>query len=163
MEYIFIGNIVNTHGIKGEVRIISDFEYKKHVFKQGFKLYVGVNKEELIINTHRFHKIFDMVTFEGFNNINEVLKYKGEKVYAKRADIDVSGYFKSDLIGMEVYTDHLVGQVKEIIKSKAHDILVVTNLGKRYMIPLIEEFILNVNLEERKIYIQEIEGLIDEN
>ena len=48
MKYIYIGDIVNTHGLKGEVRLISDFEYKNKVFKKGFKLYIGRTKEEVI-------------------------------------------------------------------------------------------------------------------
>ena len=77
MEYIYIGDIVNTHGIKGEVRIISDFKFKDQVFKKGIKVYVGRFKDELIINSYRTHKIYDMVTFEGINNINDVIIYKG--------------------------------------------------------------------------------------
>ena len=76
MELIKIGKIVNTHGIKGEIRIISDFKYKKDVFKVGNILYVDDDKLE--INSYRVHKNFDMVTFNGINDINEVLKYKNE-------------------------------------------------------------------------------------
>ena len=60
MKFINIGKIVNTHGIKGELRILSDFKYKDKVFKKGFKFYVGKDKEELIVNSYRYHKIFDM-------------------------------------------------------------------------------------------------------
>jgi len=81
MNYVYIGNIVNTHGIKGEVRILSSFNYKEYIFKKNFNLYIGKNKEKQTINSYRFHKIFDMVTFYGIDNINDVLKYKGEKVY----------------------------------------------------------------------------------
>ena len=69
MKFINIGKIVNTHGIKGELRILSKFRYKDKVFKKGMNLYVGKKKEKFTINTYRFHKIFDMVTFNGFNNI----------------------------------------------------------------------------------------------
>ena len=77
MEYIYIGKIVNTHGIKGEVRILSKFKYKSRVLKKYFKVYIGPSKEEQIINSYRPHKQFDMITLEGITNINEVLKYKG--------------------------------------------------------------------------------------
>ena len=75
MDLIYIGKIVNTHGIKGEVRILSDFEYKEEVFKINNKLIVDNN--ELIIKSYRKHKNYDMVTFEGIDDINDVLKYKG--------------------------------------------------------------------------------------
>ena len=64
MKFINIGKIVNTHGIKGEVRMLSDFKYKDKVFKKGMKFYIGKDKKEYIVNTYRFHKIFDMFTFK---------------------------------------------------------------------------------------------------
>ena len=81
MNWIYIGKIVNTHGIKGEVRLLSNFSKKALVFKKDFKIYIGEEKEEEIINTYRPHKQFDMLTFQGINDINKVLKYKGKKVY----------------------------------------------------------------------------------
>ena len=89
MEYIYIGDIVNTHGIKGELRILSDFKYKENVFKKNFKIYIGKNKEEQIINTYRKHKMFDMITLVGFTNINEVLKYKKMPVYINKKDLKI--------------------------------------------------------------------------
>ena len=87
MNYILIGKIVNTHGIKGELRIISDFPYKDRVFKNNFNIYIGKDKINEVINTYRHHKIFDMITLKNYNNINEVLKYKGSLVYINRLDL----------------------------------------------------------------------------
>lgn len=163
MEYIYLGTLVNTHGLKGEVRLLSDFEYKNLVFKPNFKLYIGKNKEEVTINTYRVHKNFDMLTFLNITNINDVLKYKGQYVYAKREDINHDGYFKEDLIGMEVYvSDILVGKVIEIMKSKAHDILVIKG-NKKHMVPFIKEFINNVDTNKKNIIINSIGRLFDEN
>lgn len=163
MEYIYVGTLVNTHGIKGEVRLLSDFEHKKLVFKPNFKLYIGKSKDEVAVSTYRVHKNFDMLTFIGINNINDVLKFKGEYVYALREDIKHEGYFKEDLIGMEVYvSDKLVGSVKEIMKSKAHDILVIRG-NKKHMVPFISEFVDNVDTNKRIITIKAIGGLFDEN
>lgn len=85
MKYIYIGKVSNTHGIKGEIRILSNFLKKDLVFKKDNVLYFGNNKEKEIINTYRKHKEYDMVTLNGINNINEVLKYKGLNVYIDRA------------------------------------------------------------------------------
>ena len=60
-DYVCIGKIVNTHGIKGELRILSDFELKNKVFKKGVNLYVGPEKQEFTITEYRHHKMFDMV------------------------------------------------------------------------------------------------------
>lgn len=157
--YIYAGKIVNTHGIKGEVRIISDINYKELIFKKGNNLYIGDNKFKEEINTYRIHKNFDMITFVNINDINDVLKYKGENIYIKKDEINMAGYFNEELIGMEVYTDHLIGKVVEIIKNN-NDILVVEG-RKKYLIPNIDVFINKI--DNNKIYINEIEGLIDEN
>ena len=81
MDEVYIGKVVGTHGIKGELRIISDFKFKEEVFKKGSFLYVGSYKDKEVINSYRVHKNYDMVTFEGISDINDALKYKGKKVY----------------------------------------------------------------------------------
>ena len=128
--YRYIGRLVNTHGIKGEVRILSDIDYKDLVFKKGFNLYIGSKKIKETINTYRVHKNFDMVTFDGISNINDVLKYKGEDVYVLRSDIE-GVITDEDFIGLDVYTDKYIGKVTSILKGY-NDILVIENETKKY-------------------------------
>ena len=164
MNYVYIGDLVNTHGIKGEVRILSEFELKEQVFKKGFKLYIGRNYEEETIKTYRKHKNFDMVTLEEIDDINDVLGYKGDRVYVNRDDLKIKDYILQDLIGLNTYVDDkLIGPVKQVMKSKAHDIIVISGEHKNHMVPRVDEFIKEVNLNERKLLINNIEGLIDEN
>lgn len=164
MEYIYIGEIVNTHGLKGEVRLLSDFEYKKEAFKINKKIYIGKNKEELIIKTYRVHKEYDMFTFEGLEDIDDVIIYKGEKAYMKREDLKVEGYFKEDVIGLTAYDkEKSIGEVTFIMKSKAHDILVITDHEKKYLVPYVPEFIESIDLEDKRININVVEGLLNEN
>ena len=164
MKEVYLGIIVNTHGIKGEVRILSDFKYKNLVFIPGFKLYIGKTRKEVIINSYRKHKNFDMVTFKGISDINDVLGYKGKSVYINRDDIVVDGYINEDIVGFEVYSnDTLIGNALEVINNGAHDILVISGKEKRHMIPFIDEFIDHVDIENHKIYINEIEGLLNED
>ena len=158
---VYIGEIVNTHGIKGEVRIISNFKYKELVFKPGVSLYVGKQREKLTITTYRKHKNYDMVTFDGINDINDVLGYKGDSVFINREDIKIDGYVNEDIIGLEVYSkERLIGNVTSIVNNGAHEIIVIDN---KYMVPFIPQFIENIDLENKKVFINEIEGLIDEN
>ena len=163
MNYIYIGDIVNTHGIKGEVRVLSKFKYKEAVFKKNIDVYVGKNKDKLTINTYRYHKIFDMLTFYGIDNINDVLKYKGLKLYAKKEDIKINGYFDEDLIGLDAYVkEKNIGKVTNIMKNGTQDILVIEG-KKRNLIPNVDAFIKKIDIKENKIHINEIEGLINEN
>ena len=79
-EFVKIGFISHPHGIKGEIRLISNFELKKNVFIPGFKVYFTDKYEEFIITGYRPHKHFHMITLEGVNNINQILKYKKEQL-----------------------------------------------------------------------------------
>ena len=160
--YINIGKLVNTHGIKGEVRILSDIEYKNEIFKIGNSLYIGKEKIKMTISTYRVHKNFDMVTFNGINDINEVLKYKGDAIYIKRDEINIDGYFDSELIDFQVYTDKSIGKLFAIRKNGTQKLLEIK--GKKiYLVPKVEAFIKNIDFENKIIYINNIEGLIDEN
>ena len=159
--YRYLGKIVNTHGIKGEVRIISDIDYKDRVFTKGFNLYIGSSKQKETINTYRVHKNFDMVTFDGISNINDVLKYKGEDVYILKSDIE-GIITDEDYIGLDAYTDKFIGKVTGILKGY-NDILVIENDTKKYMVPKLDNFIKNIDFENKKIIIENIKGLIDED
>lgn len=164
MDYIYIGEFVNTHGLKGEIRLLSDFEYKKEAFVIGKNIYIGKKKEEVTIKTYRVHKEYDMFTFEGIEDINDVIIYKGEKAYMKREDIKVEGYFKEDVIGLTAYDENRpIGEVTFIMKSKAHDILVITDKEKKHLIPYVPEFVKGIDLAHKRIQIHVVEGLLNEN
>ena len=164
MNYIYIGDIVNTHGIKGEIKIISHFKYKNNVFIKGTPIYIGKNKEKQVINSYRKHKIFDMITLLGFNDINEVLRFKGEPVYIDKNEIKIDGILNEELINMDVYNeDSFIGKVTDILNNGVYDILVIEKENNRNLVPNINEFIENIDLENKKIQINMIEGLINEN
>lgn len=153
MNFISIGKIVNTHGIKGEVRIISSFEKKDLVFKPNFKLYIGEFKNVETINSYRKHKNFDMVTFQGIDDINEVLKYKGNIVYINKDDLNLQAndYLLSDLIGCQIIEgQQYYGEVTEILETKAN-ILLKVRKDKEYFVPYLPEFITKVDLNKKEI------------
>ncbi len=163
MHYICIGEIVNTHGIKGELRILSDIEYKDHIFQKGVHLYIGKTKKEETIETYRFHKIYDMVTLTGLNDINDVLGYKGEKVYINREEFVFPSFLKEDLIGLNVKSNGYQGKVTSILKSKAHDILVIEKEEKRHLVPYVDALIEKIDFEHHIIEIKDMKGLFDED
>ncbi len=152
-DYVCVGKIVNTHGIKGELRILSDFELKNKIFQKDINLYVGPEKREFTITSYRHHKMFDMVTFKGITNINEVINLKGLLVYVKREtlNLDNDSYVLSDLIGLDVYDkDKKIGTVKDYYLDNGNTLLDV--LGKKeFYIPLKSHYIKSVNLQDKKI------------
>lgn len=163
MESIKIGKIVNTHGIKGELRILSKFPYKEKVFIKNMKVYIDKKNIE-IINTYRKHKNFDMVTFEGYSNINEVLKYKGKNIYINKDDITLGQeeYLDEDIIGMTViYKDAENGKVSAIERYDKNTLLKIDTNNKYYLIPYNYNLIDKVDISSGKIYIKNIDGLFD--
>lgn len=157
---IKVGVVTNTHGIKGEIRILSHFKYKQLVFKKGNHLYIAEDK--LTINTYRPYKKYDMVTFENIDDINDVLKYKGKDVYIKTEEYIFPDILDEHLIGLNVYGNNkLIGVLAEIRQNKYQDLLVIKNKDKEYLIPYVDSFIKNKTKD--KIELNLIEGLIDEN
>lgn len=163
MKYLCIGKIVNTHGIKGEVRILSNFKYKNKVFNKDFKIYIGKDKYEEIINSYRPHKQFDMITIKGITNINDVLKYKGNLIYINREDLILNDgeYLDEDLINLSVVVDNeIVGKVVRIEKGP-QDRIIVNKNDNLYLVPYVCDIIKQINLKEGTITLENIKGLLD--
>ena len=164
MDYILIGKIVNTHGIKGEIRIISDFEFKDKVFVPGFNIYIGKDKIKETITSYRHHKIYEMITMDGYNDINKVIKYLKENVYILKKDLKLNDneYLDKDLIDFKVYeSDNLIGVVSNITyASETNKLLEVLNNDKKILIPFNDEFVININLQEKRIDVKLIKGMI---
>jgi len=164
MKYVLIGKIVNTHGLKGEVRILSSFKYKDKVFFPGMKVYIGKDKVCEEINSYRFHKIFDMITMNGYSNINEILKYKGEYIFVNKEDVKLleNEYLDEDIIGLNVMVDgRNIGVVKKIEDHNGNEILVVRNGDKNYFVPYNFDILLNIDLNKREMNVKNIVGLFD--
>ena len=161
MNLVYIGKLVNTHGLKGEIRIISDFKYKNEVFKKNNYIYINENK--YTINSYRKHKMFDMLTLNEINNIESALELKGYSVYINRDEYKFNGYLDEELIGLDVYDDNIYkGKIIDIYKNDINDLLVIEG-KKRHMIPKIGVFVKDIDLEHNKIYINYIKGLDNED
>ena len=156
MDKVYIGKFVKTHGIKGEIRIRSNFKYKNKVFVKGNRIYL--NDKEFIINSYRVHQEYDMITLVGINDINEILPFKGYSVYINKEDLKLSNdeYLDSDLIGLDVYIENdLKGKVLDInYLTKDKKLLVVNNK----LVPF--ELIKKIDFNCRKIEIEKVDGLL---
>lgn len=157
---IYLGKLVNTHGIKGEVKIISNFKYKNEVFKKNNCIYIS--GEKLKINTYRKHKNFDMITLENYNNINEVLKFKGKDIYINEEEYTFTGPLNEKLYGLKVYGDGKeIGVLENIEDLGFEELLVIKNKNKKYLVPYVKEFVNKIT--EEGIYLNLIKGLINED
>lgn len=164
MEYIKIGKIVNTHGIKGELRLLSNFKYKNKVFVNEFNIYIGNQKIKEVINTYRVHKVFDMITLKGYTNINEVLKYKNMNVYINKDDLilKTGEYLDNELIGYKVLYSNIDNlYVCDIINYPSNKLLKVTKKEHDSLIPF--SLIEKMDFEKKEIFVKEVEGLINED
>ena len=150
---IYIGKYVNTHGIKGEIRIKSNFKYKDKVFFVGNTLII--DNQEFVINSYRRHKEYDMVTFKGITDINQIIDLKGSKVYVFNISLSEGEYLDSTLIGFKVYMNNIykgdVFDIKYLNNSKK--ILVVNNKYVPFEL-------VNVNLDKKRIDVMEVDGLL---
>ncbi len=160
MEKIYIGYVQGVHGLRGDLKIKCRFEKPELVFKKGNTILL--NDETHTITNSKLYKGFYLTTIDNLKDINLVEKYKGYDVFFLRDDMGLKDdeYILDDLLGLEVTCNgKTYGKVTEIITSKAHDILVV-DYEKKIMIPLIDEYVKKVDLKEKKIIIDSIEGLI---
>lgn len=167
MDYIKVGWITNTHGIKGELKIhpltddINRFDDLK-------KVYIGNNKVAAEIERVKYIKGWVILKFKEFNNINEVLQYKGDYIYIDerdRVELPEDHFFIFDIIDCSVYTTkgEKIGLVVDVLQYASNDVYVVKdhNNEKEYLIPAVKEFVVEVDVEDKKIIIDPIEGMIE--
>lgn len=160
MNYLYIGKLVNTHGIKGEVRILSNFRHKDKVFVKGFKFYVGKDKKEYVVETYRKHKNFDMVVFKDNYDINLIEHLKGSLVYINKDDLklDENKFLSVDLIGFDVIINgKTIGVIKDVLDTPANEVLVLDN---NIMIPYVDAFIKEIDIKNKKVSVYEVKGLL---
>ena len=163
-----VGQIVNTHGIKGEIKVKSNSDFTETRFQPGENLIVKHNNEDLqyTVSSYRIHKVFHMLKFEGINNINDIEHLKGDYLYQVRdhedIELDDHEYYYSDIIGCTVFddTDTPIGRVINIFETGANDVWVVKG-DKEYLIPYIEDVVKDIDVEGKSIKITPMEGLLD--
>lgn len=157
---VYVGKIVSTHGIKGEIRILSDFDYKEKVFKVGNKLII--ENKEYTIKSYRKHKNYDMVTLNDYNNINEVLFLMKKEVYFLKENLNLSSneVLDEDLMTFTVLTnDNKKGIIKEIFYASQTNKIIRIQLDKEILIPMNSPMIEKIDKEKKKIYIKLLDNM----
>lgn len=165
-----IGKIVNTHGIKGEMKIWPQTDFPEVRFKPGNKLlmFPPETGEPITIEivSSREQKKMYVLKIKGFDNINQVEKYKGWELKVAEDDrvpLDEGEYYVRDIVGCEVETEEgeKLGTVTDILSPGANDIWVVQMAkGKELLLPVIDDVVLDVDITARKIKVHLMEGLL---
>lgn len=169
-ELYNVGKIVNTQGLKGEVRVISRTDFPDERYKKGASLLLiqdGKAPIELIVASHRKHKNFDILSFEGMHSINDVEKFRDGilKITADQLqDLPENEFYLHEIVGMSVQSEdgELLGKIKEVLSPGANDVWVIQRpKQKDLLIPYIEPVVKKVDLENQMVTIHLLEGLID--
>lgn len=166
-EYFEIGQIVNTFGIKGFVKV-NPFTDDMQRFGELNYVFVVRNKEllKMQIEEVKYHKNVVLVKFKGVEDINMAEQYKGCYIRIKREDarkLPKDTYFIADLIGVSVFdeNDNFLGKVNDIYNNKVHDIYVIKDdLGKQILLPSTKEIIKQIDVENDRIVVHLIDGLV---
>ncbi|HAX74161.1 MAG TPA: ribosome maturation factor RimM [Firmicutes bacterium] len=168
MEFLQVGKIVNTHALQGEVKIVASSDFTEERFAKGSQLYIEFEGQHVpvVVATHRAHKGADLVKFKQLNSINDVEKYKGCSLLVSMddiSDLDEHEFYYFEIIGCQVVTTEgkEVGEVSEILTTGANDVWVVKRQGqKEALIPYIEHIVKSVDVDQKLITIEEVEGLL---
>lgn len=159
-EMIYIGKTVSTFGIKGELKVISDFEYCDRAYQVNKKILI--NNIEHVISGIRYHKNYVLLKIDNLNNINDILKYVGFNIYIKRIDLGLkeSEYLYKDLINSEVIDDDntKLGKVIEILNG--NNVLIKVKGTKEFFIPLIANYVSKFDLNKKILYTKNAKELI---
>lgn len=160
MDKVYIGKIVNTHGIKGEIRLLSDFPFKDKVFVVGNSILV--DDIEYKINSYRRHKMFDMITLDGYNNINDVLFLMKKKVYFDKDKLVLSDdeILDEDLIKFKVIDeDRNIGKITEIFMASSTNKILRVEFSHEVLIPYNSPIIKSIDKEKKEIHVSLIGGM----
>lgn len=160
MEQIYVGKIVSTHGIKGEIRILSDFPYKEKVFFVGNTLII--DGKRYMIRSYRVHKHYDMVTLNQYHNINDVLFLMKKKVYVDKDTLKLAEdeILDEELITYRVLTSYgKKGIIKEIFWAGPNNKILRVLFEREVLIPFSSPMIKEINKDTKEVLVDLYEGM----
>ena len=167
-QFLQVGVITQTHGVRGEVKVFpTTDDPERFLDLKKVLLDAGREKLSLEIKSVKFFKQFVIVKFKEFDNINDVERFKRCPLLVRREDaveLEEDEYFIADMIGLKVWTDDEkeFGTLKDVIETGANDVYIIqSNEHGEVLIPAIKECILDVNIEEQKMVIHLMDGLLD--
>jgi 16S rRNA processing protein RimM len=170
-QLILVGHLVNTQGVRGEVRVLSRTDFPDKRFKNGNRVFLVHSNFPrpipLTITSSRNHKQFILLTFEGHGNIDDVEKYKGGELKVPEdelTDLPENTYYIYQLIGCQVVSDEgqELGVVRDVLQTGANDVYIVKPpKGKDLLFPVIPDCVLDVDVANKKIVVHIMPGLLE--
>lgn len=162
-----VGVITNTHGLRGEVKVFPTTEDPER-FRDLKEVLLDTGKEwlELEVSSVRFFKNLVIVKFKEFDSINEIEQYKGKDLYVSRENaipLEEGEYYLADIIGASVVTEEgaAFGELKDVLETGANLVYVVLHEGKEVLLPVIPDCVKNVDVEQGKVTVHIMKGLLD--
>lgn len=167
MDFYNVGKIVNTHGIRGDVRVMPTTDFVAERFAKGQDLYLQQAGEplKLTVESARQHKGFILVKFVGYDNINDVQAFRDHELMVSGKDqqpLEDGQYYYHQIIGLSVKTvdGEELGTIKEILSPGANDVWVVQRDGKKdLLLPVIDDVVKDVDLDADEVTVELMEGL----
>ena len=158
LQYIDAGEIVTTHGIKGEMKVLPWVDDPEVLCEFDR---VRIDGKEYSIEDCRIQKTCNLLKLEGIDTMEAAQAMRGKTVQLYREDIDGEVIFAAELIGVEVFCNgELLGKIKDVLDYPGNSVYVVKGPGKcEYMIPAVNEFILSTDLEKNEMQVKIIEGM----
>ncbi len=165
-QYLEIGRVVSTHGLRGELRV--DPWCDSPQFLCQFKtLYLKKGETKLSVSS-RPHKTIAIVKAKGIDTIEEAEKLRGRILYINRSDARLAPgeYFIQDLMGLDVIdidTSKSYGKITDVLKTGANDVYQVTDEKKKdYLIPVIDDVVKEIDINGGKVLIKPLKGIFDD-
>ena len=162
MEIIEVGQIVNTHGIRGEVRLNpwTDDVYDL----TELDVFYDKDKKALYVESSKVHKNVVVIKFKDINTMNDAEKLKGKIIFTEKTPLPEGRYYIKDLIGLTAYeNDTELGKLTDVFNTGANDIYEIkTKDGKKIYLPVIDGVIGDVDLENKKFFVTIPDGLLDD-
>ena len=167
-EMLRVGVISSTHGVRGEVKVYPTTDDPER-FLDLDEVTLDAGREQIVLEIQnvKFFKNMVILKFKGYDNINDIEKYKGRDLLIRRdqaVELDEDEYFVTDLIGLRVEAEDgtVLGELKEVMPTGANDVYIVRQKnGKELLLPAIKDCILDVDLEQGIMKIHVMDGLLD--
>ena len=161
LQYIEAGEIVTTHGVRGEVKVLCWLDDPEMLCEFDR---CRIQGKEYEMEQVRVQKTCNLVKLSGVDTMEAAQALRGKTMELYREDIDDEVIFAAELIGMEVYTDDFcIGKIKEVLDYPGNSVYVVKG-EHEYMIPAVKQFILSTDMEGNRMQVQLIKGMrTDEN